>query len=334
GDLEALPALDGLDELRRLEEGFMRARVQPRHAAAHWNHFQLAALEVGAVHVGDLQFAARRRLEPRSDLHDPAVVEVQADDGIPGLGLLRLFLDAQRLAASVEFDDAVALRVGHRIGEDRGALVTCRGPLEQIGKVVAIEDVVPEYQRNPFIADEVAADQERLRDAFGLRLYCVMQADAPFPAVAEQLLEAGRVLGGRDDQDVPDAGEHQRRQRVVDHGLVVNRQKLLREHLRHRVKPRSCSAGQDDALHAARLATASLHALLSRYQRTVLRMPEANVSRGSQPSSHLILVASIAYRRSWPKRSLTKVTRSAYLPFLRGSASSRRSQMVSTTSLL
>src|SRR5439155_4795127 len=53
-----------------------------------------------------------------------------------------------------------------------------------------------------------------------------------------------------------------------------------------------------------------------------------------QPSSRLILVASMAYRRSWPSRSFTKLTRSAYLPFLRGSASSRRSQMVLTTSLL
>src|SRR3989475_12967499 len=121
-----------------------------------------------------------------------------------------------------------------------------------------------------------------------------MQANAPFPAVAQQLLEARRVLRRRDDQDVPDAGEHQRRQRVVDHGLVVDRQKLLREHLRHRVKAGSRTAGEDDALHAARLATASLQAWLSRYQRTVLRMPEAKLSRGAQPSSRVILLASIA----------------------------------------
>jgi hypothetical protein len=38
-------------------------------------------------------------------------------------------------------------------------------------------------------------------------------------AVAEQPLEAGLILGRRDDQDLPDAGEHQRRERVVDIGL-------------------------------------------------------------------------------------------------------------------
>src|SRR5216117_257892 len=169
------------------------------------------------------------------------------------------------------------------------------------------------------------------------------QADDLLPAVDADArrhpghpghLEARGVLRRRDDQDGPDAGEHQRRQRVVDHRLVVDRQKLLREHLRHRVKARSRTAGEDDAFHAARLATASLQAWLSRYQRTVLRMPEANVSRGAQPSSRLILLASMAYRRSWPSRSFTNVIRSAYLPFLRGSASSRRSQMVATTSLL
>jgi len=34
GDLEALAALDGLDELRRLEQRLVRAGVESRHAAA------------------------------------------------------------------------------------------------------------------------------------------------------------------------------------------------------------------------------------------------------------------------------------------------------------
>ena len=42
------------------------------------------------------------------------------------------------------------------------------------------------------------------------------------------------------------------------------------------------------------LATCSTHAMLSRYQRTVLRMPLSKVSAGFQPSSRWILPASIA----------------------------------------
>ena len=41
--------------------------------------------------------------------------------------------------------------------------------------------------------------------------------------------KSGRVLGRRDQQDVADARQHQRRERVVDHRLVVDRQQLLRD---------------------------------------------------------------------------------------------------------
>ena len=52
------------------------------------------------------------------------------------------------------------------------------------------------------------------------------------------------------EQDLPAARQHHRRQRVVDHRLVVDRQKLLVGGPRHRVKPRTAAAGQNDALHA------------------------------------------------------------------------------------
>ena len=54
------------------------------------------------------------------------------------------------------------------------------------------------------------------------------------------------------------------------------------------------------------------HARLSRYQRTVLRKPLSKSSVGSQPRSALILRASMAYRRSCPGRSSTKVISEAY----------------------
>lgn len=44
-----------------------------------------------------------------------------------------------------------------------------------------------------------------------------------------------------------------------------------------------------------------------RYQRIVFFIPSANIVSGFQPSSALIFVGSMAYRRSWPFRSATKV---------------------------
>ena len=97
-------------------------------------------------------------------------------------------------------------------------------------------------------ADEAAAEDERLRQAVGARLHAVADRDAPLRAVAEQRLEARHVLRRADQQDVADAGEHQRAERVVHHRLVVHRQQLLAERERRRVQARSRAAGEDDSL--------------------------------------------------------------------------------------
>ena len=68
-------------------------------------------------------------------------------------------------------------------------------------------------------------------------------------AVAEQRAELLVVLGRRDDQDLADARHHQRRQRVVDHRLVVDRHELLRDALGDRPQPGAGAAGEDDAAH-------------------------------------------------------------------------------------
>ena len=60
-DLEPLPLLDGLDEVRRLQQRVVGAGVEPGDAAPEPLDVQLAPLEVRAVDVGDLELAARRR---------------------------------------------------------------------------------------------------------------------------------------------------------------------------------------------------------------------------------------------------------------------------------
>ena len=75
--------------------------------------------------------------------------------------------------------------------------------------------------------------------------------DAELRAVAEQPLELLGVVRRGDDQDVADAGQHQRRQRVVDHRLVVDRHQLLADAQGDRVQPGAGAAGKDDSAHAA-----------------------------------------------------------------------------------
>ena len=226
----------------------MGAGIQPGVAAAHDLHAELAALQIGAVDVGDLQLAARRRLQVPGDVHHLLVVEIQAGDRVVRLRLQWLLFQADGLAALVELDHAVALRVQHVVGEDAGAGLALRSAAEQLVEVVAVIEVVAQDQRAEVVADERLADQEGLGQAVRRRLHGILQVQAPVRTVAQQLLEAWGVLWGRDDQYLADARQHQGTERVVDHRLVVHRQQLLGDGQRCRVQAGARASGEDDAL--------------------------------------------------------------------------------------
>ena len=244
--------LDGADELRRLVERLHGAGVQPRVAAAEGHHGERPLLQVHPVEVGDLQLAARGRLHLMCLGGHVARVEVQAGDGVGALGLGGLLLDGDGPALAVELHDAEALGVVHVVAEDRGAarLGVLDGAREVARQAVAVEDVVAEHQRARLAGDELLADGEGLRQAVGARLLGVGEVHAVARAVPEQALEVGEVRRRGDDQDVPDARQHEGGQRVVDHGLVVDRQQLLGGHERERVQARAGPAGEDDAFHS------------------------------------------------------------------------------------
>src|SRR5208283_1744638 len=69
-DLEPLPVLDDVDELRGLEERRVGPRVEPGDAAPQDLGVEVAGLEVEAVQVRDLQLAALRGLEPAGVVDD------------------------------------------------------------------------------------------------------------------------------------------------------------------------------------------------------------------------------------------------------------------------
>lgn len=252
GHGQVLGVLDGADELRGLVQALHGAGVQPRVAAAQGDHGQRPLLQVHPVEVGDLQLAAGRRLDLVRLGGHVARVEVQAGDGVGALGALGLLLDRYGPALAVELHDAEALGIVHVVAEDRGAarLGVLHGARQVARKAVAVEDVVAQHQRARLAGDELLADGEGLRQAVGAGLLGVGEADAVARAVPEQALEVGEVRRRRDDQDVADSRKHEGGQRVVDHGLVVDRQQLLGGHERERVQARAGPAGEDDAFHS------------------------------------------------------------------------------------
>ena len=250
-DRQVLGVLHGADELRGLVQALHGAGVQPRVPAAQGDDGQRPLLQVHLVERGDLQLAAGRRLDPMGLGGHVARVEVQAGDGVGALGLGGLLLDGDGPPLAVELDDAEALGVVHVVAEDRGPPRLCvlHGARQVARQAVAVEDVVAEHQGARLAGDEVLADGEGLRQAVRRGLLGVGEVHAVARAVPEQALEVGQVRRGGDDQDVPDAGQHEGGQRVVDHGLVVDRQQLLGGHERERVQARAGPAGEDDAFH-------------------------------------------------------------------------------------
>ena len=122
------------------------------------------------------------------------------------------------------------------VAEDRGTVEVLEAQ-QLVAEAGAVEDVVAEDQRRALRADVVGADDEGLREPVGAGLDGERQVDAELRAVAEQPVEAVGLVGRGDDEDVADAGEHQRRERVVDHRLVVDRHQLLADALGDRVQP-------------------------------------------------------------------------------------------------
>ena len=252
GHGQVLGVLDGADELGGLVQALHGAGIEPRVAAAEGDDGQRPLLQVHLVERGDLELAARGRLHPMGLGGHVARVEVQAGDGVGALGLGGLLLDGDGPPLAVELHDAEALGVVHVVAEDRGAarLGVLDGARQVAGQAVAVEDVVAEHQGARLAVDELLADGEGLREAVGARLLGVGQVHAVARAVAEQALEVGEVGRGGDDQDVPDARQHEGAERVVDHGLVVDRQQLLGGHERERVQAGAGPASEDDAFHS------------------------------------------------------------------------------------
>jgi len=127
------------------------------------------------------------------------------------------------------------------------------------------ENIVAQNKGHTVIADEFFTDEKGLREALGLWLHRVGEVDIPLRTVAQETLEERGVVGRGDDENLRDAGQHEHRERIVDHRLVVHRQQLFGDHTRDGVQARARTAGQDNALHDA--------CLRFKYQSTVAAMP-------------------------------------------------------------
>ena len=94
---------------------------------------------------------------------------------------------------------------------------------------MAIENVIAQNQRARVIADKIGADMEGLRETVGAGLYRVAQRHAEIRTIAQYAAELILILRGGDNQNVANACNHERGERIVDHWLVIDRHELFRD---------------------------------------------------------------------------------------------------------
>ncbi len=100
-------------------------------------------------------------------------------------------------------------------------------PLQRLREIRTIEYIIAQYERTALPRDEFLTDEECLREAVRARLHRVGYGYPELAAVSQQTREQLRILRRRYDEYIGYAGQHERRQRIIDHRLVIDRHQLL-----------------------------------------------------------------------------------------------------------
>ncbi len=164
---------------------------------------QVALRQIDAVQIRDLQFTANRRRKRLGVINHIAVIKIQACHRIIRLGTGGLLFKRKHPARIVELGHAVAFRVLHMVGENRGITRPVHGAGQEFVQVVPIENIVTQDQSARATSNELLTDQKSLRQSVRARLHRITQADAPLAAVPKQAFKARGVLWRGNNENIP-----------------------------------------------------------------------------------------------------------------------------------
>ena len=234
-----------MDKFRRFQQALNGAGVQPGKATSHKLHVQPPLFQIHFIQSGDFQLPPDGGLHLLGLFRHALGVKVQAGNGVIALWVGGLLLHGDDPVVFVKLHHAETLGVGHIVAEHGSSSVFGGVPRagEDVGKTVAVEDIVAQYHGAGIVPDKFLANQKRLCQPIGRRLNGILQTDAKMAAVPQQILKPRGIRRGRNDQNIPNSGKHQGGQRIVDHGLVINGKQLFGGDLCQRIKPCAGSTG-------------------------------------------------------------------------------------------
>src|SRR5581483_6633417 len=238
----------------------------------HLVHDALAVVDEPLDRIGDLELAARRRLDGAHGVVDGGREQVDAGEGEVRRRMLRLLDEAHDVAGGVDLGHAEAVGVGHGTQQDLGhrrpvlalqrrggCLLALRlEALDEAGHAL-LDHVVAEVDDEVVVAEEVPGDAHAVPEAEGRLLADVGDVDPPAGAVAHGGLD---LVGGvaHDDAEFADARRHHVLEAVEQDRLVGHGHQLLRAGVRDRPQPRPGAAREDQSLHrAVECGTAAPH---------------------------------------------------------------------------
>jgi hypothetical protein len=172
-DLQAMPLLDGLSIIRRLDQTTIGARAEPGKASTKFTNLQFAPLEIHAAHVSDFKFAVNARLQPGGKFAD---LRVAKKPGTAEFVLGRCGFSSIEIALPVF---SLNSTTPNCLGSRAQYAGTCAGhqlcqPLQQRREARIVTQFVAQNQTGRPARQKIAPDQERLRKTFRARLLSVM----------------------------------------------------------------------------------------------------------------------------------------------------------------
>src|SRR5208282_2143676 len=134
-----------------------------------------------------------------------------------------------------------------RIGEDRCSVGLVARALQHPLESLAVEDVISQDQGDVVLTDELPANEKCLGQSTGTRLHGVPDGKADLSSIPQDPLKILDIVWRGYQENLANAGKHQRREGIVNHRLVVDRQELLADGSGNRIEPRTRTTGQNDA---------------------------------------------------------------------------------------
>ena len=113
----------------------------------------------------------------------------------------------------------------------------------------AVKNVVAQNEGDRVGADKRVGDQKGLGDAGGFWLLAIINVQSPFPAVGQELPEAGQILRRGDETNLAHAVFNQGGQGIIDHRFVINWLQLFAGDQGEREEARTGPAGEYYSLH-------------------------------------------------------------------------------------